>query len=145
MGDRNAESAKKLLTGSQVFATNSRDGFAAQYETLGRIPITEWNFSLAIAGVGTALLVMSARYSSEEQKELTAAVIATLNESDESAVHNLQNFIHFVTTGTKDSAAVPELIGNWVLRHHHLAEAEHSAPHVIGMMLLNTFGTWWDQ
>ena len=145
MTPRETENAKKLLTGSKVFASTSRDGFAAQYPTLNRVAAEEWDSLLAIAGTGTALLMIPSRYEPADQKELTAVVVATLAEWDERAVQELAAFINFVTSQAKDSDRVADAIGTWILRDIKLMETERSAPRVIGMMLLNTFGPWWDQ
>jgi hypothetical protein len=145
MTERDADNASKLLAGSQVFAVNSRDGFITQYPTLHQLTSEDWNASLVIAGAGTALLMIPARYTPEQQKELTAAVVMNLQAADENAVQALADFINFVTTRTKDSDQVASIIGSWVLRNIQLDSSEHSAPHVIGLMLLNTFGPWWDQ
>jgi hypothetical protein len=142
---RETENAKKLLAGSKVFASTSRDGFAAQYSTLNRIAVDRWDSLLAIAGTGTALLMIPSRYEPADQKELTSIVVATLAEWDETAVQQLAAFINFVTSEAKDSDGVPDAIGNWILRDIELSETEQSAPRVIGMMLMNTFGPWWDQ
>lgn len=142
---RETENAKKLLTGSKVFASTSRDGFVSQYPTLNQLTSDDWDSLLAIAGTGTALLMIPSRYTLPEQKELTATVVATLTEWDKTAVQNLAEFINFVTTEAKDSNRVPDTIGAWILRNLTLTESEHSAPRVIGMMLINTFGPWWDQ
>ena len=143
--DRDAENARKLLTGSKVFASTSRDGFAAQYPTLSQVPADDWDSRLAIAGTGTALLMIPSRFEHADQKELTATVVATLAEWDENAVKNLADFINFVTSEAKDSDRVPDTIGIWILQNTKLMESERSAPRVIGMMLMNTFGPWWDQ
>ena len=145
MTERDADNARKLLAGAQVFAANSRDGFITQYPTLQQFGAEEWNASLVIAGIGTALLLLPARFTHEEQKEITATVITTLQEADENAVQTLADFINFVTSQTKDSEHVPEVIGSWVLRSIPMEPSEQSAPHVLGLMLLNTFGPWWDQ
>jgi len=145
---RETENAKKLLTGSKVFASTSRDGFAAQYATLNNVPVDQWDSLLAIAGTGTALLMIPSRYEPADQKELTSIVVATLAEWDETAVQQLAAFINFVTSEAKDSDGVPDAIGKWILRNVELvelSETEQSAPRVIGMMLMNTFGPWWDQ
>jgi len=145
---RETENAKKLLTGSKVFASTSRDGFAAQYATLNNVPVDQWDSLLAIAGTGTALLMIPSRYEPADQKELTSIVVATLAEWDETAVQQLAAFINFVTSEAKDSDGVPDAIGTWILRNVELvelSETEQSAPRVIGMMLMNTFGPWWDQ
>jgi hypothetical protein len=143
--DRETENAKKLLTGSKVFAATSRDGFATQYPTLTQVPADEWESLMAIAGTGTALLMIPSRYELAEQKELTAVVVAALAEWDQGAVQNLADFINFVTSEAKDSNRVPDAIGSWTLRNIKLMESDRSAPRVIGMMLMNTFGPWWDQ
>jgi hypothetical protein len=143
--DRETENAKKLLTGSKVFASTARDGFCAQYPTLNHLPSDDWDSLLAIAGTGTALLMIPSRFELAQQKKLTALVVATLAEWDENAVQNLADFINFVTSEAKDSNRVPDAIGTWILRNVKLTESEHSAPRVIGMMLMNTFGPWWDQ
>ena len=145
MTEHDADNAQKLLTGAQVFAANSRDGFITQYPTLRQFGSEEWNASLAIAGTGTALLMIPARYTHEQQKELTATVVTTLQEMDETAVQRLADFINFVTSQTKDTEHVAEVIGSWVLRSVPIEPSEHSAPQVLGLMLLNTFGPWWDQ
>ena len=49
MTDREKDSARKLLTGSRIFAANSRDGFAAQYPTLSQVSVDEWDALLAVA------------------------------------------------------------------------------------------------
>ncbi len=144
MTDRETENAKKLLTGSRVYATNSRDGFAAQYPTLNQLSVDDWDSLVGVAGTGTALLMLPGRYSQPEQKELTATVVATLHEWDENSVQSLAHFINFVTTEAKDSVRVPDVIGSWGLRNLKLEASEHSAPHVLGLMLMNTFGPWWD-
>jgi len=141
---REIENAKKLLTGSKVFASTSRDGFAAQYPTLNRVAADEWDSLLAIAGTGTALLMIPSRYEPADQKELTATVVASLAEWDEKAVAELAAFINYVTSEASDSDHVPDAIGTWILRNIPLTEIEQSAPRVIGMMLMNTFGPWWD-
>jgi len=145
MTERDADNARKLLTGVQVFAASSRDGFITQYPTLHQFGAEEWNASLVIAGIGTALLMIPARYTHEQQKEITATVVTTLQEADETAVQTLADFINFVTSQTRDSEHVAEIIGSWVLRSIQMESSEHSAPHVLGLMLLNTFGPWWDQ
>ena len=58
---------------------------------------------------------------------------------------DLAEFVNFVTAETTDSESVPDVIGAWILRNLKLQPDEHSAPHVIGLMLMNTFGPWWDQ
>jgi hypothetical protein len=141
---REIENAKKLLTGSRVFASTSRDGFAAQYPTLNQVAVDEWDSLLAIAGTGTALLMIPSRYEPDDQKELTATVVATLAEWDERAVQELAAFINYVTSQASDSTQVTDVIGTWILRNIHLTEIEQSAARVIGMMLMNTFGPWWD-
>jgi hypothetical protein len=141
---REIENAKKLLTGSKVFASTSRDGFAAQYPTLNQVAADEWDSLLAIAGTGTALLMIPSRYEPADQKELTAVVVATLAEWEEKAVEELAGFINYVTSEAGDSNHVPDAIGTWILRKIPLTEIEQSAPRVIGMMLMNTFGPWWD-
>jgi hypothetical protein len=141
---REIENAKKLLTGSKVFASTSRDGFAAQYPTLNQVGVDEWDALLAIAGTGTALLMIPSRYEPADQKELTAMVVATLAEWDGKAVEELAGFINYVTSEATDSNHVPDAIGTWILRKIPLTEIEQSAPRVIGMMLMNTFGPWWD-
>jgi hypothetical protein len=138
------ENAKKLLTGSKVFASTSRDGFATQYPTLNQVAVDEWESLLAIAGTGTALLMIPSRYEPADQKELTAMVVATIAEWDERAVQELAAFINYVTSEASDSNHVPDAIGRWILRNIPLTEIEQSAPRVIGMMLMNTFGPWWD-
>jgi hypothetical protein len=143
--ERETENAKKLLTGAKVFASTSRDGFIGQYPTLGQLPSDDWESLLAIAGTGTALLMFSSRYELADQKELTALVVGTLAEWDEGSVQNLADFIHFVTTEAKQADGVPDAIGSWILRGVKLTQSEHSAPRVIGMMLMNTFGPWWEQ
>jgi hypothetical protein len=145
MTERDADNARKLLTGAQVFAANSREGFITQYPTLRQFGAEEWNASLVIAGTGTALLMIPARYTHEQQKELTTTVITTLQEMDVAAVQTLADFINFVTSQTKDSEHVAEIIGSWVLRSIQMEPSEQSASHVLGLMLLNTFGPWWDQ
>ena len=145
MNDRETENARKLLTGARVFATNSREGFAGQYPTLAELSIDDWESLLAIAGSGTALLMIPARYDALEQKELTATVVTSLHEWDTNAVQTLADFINFVTIEAKDAENIPDVIGGWVLRNLKLESAEHSAPHVLGLMLMNTFGPWWDQ
>lgn len=100
---------------------------------------------MAIAGTGTALLMFPSRYELPDQKQLTATVVASLAEWDENAVQTLADFISFVTTEAKDPNRVPDAIGGWILRDLKLTAEEHSAPRVIGMMLMNTFGPWWDQ
>ena len=145
MTERETDNAKKLLTGSKVFASTSRDGFAAQYPTLTQVASDEWESLLAIAGTGTALLMIPSRYELADQKELTATVVTTLAEWDEAAVHKLASFINYVTLEAKDSNHVPDAIGSWILSNIKLMESERSAPRVIGMMLMNTFGPWWDQ
>ena len=145
MTERDADNARKLLTGAQVFAATSRDGFIMQYPTLRQIGAEEWNASLVIAGTGTALLMIPARYTHEQQKELTATVITTLQEADETAVQKLADFINFVTSQSEDPDRVAEVIGSWVLRGIPMEPSEHSAPQVLGLVLLNTFGPWWDQ
>lgn len=145
MTQRETENAKKLVPGSKVFASTSRDGFAAQYPTLSRVAVDQWDSLLAIAGTGTALLMIPSRYEPADQKELTALVVSTLAEWDETAVQQLAAFINFVTSEAKDSSGVPDAIGTWILRDIKLMEPERSAPRVIGMMLMNTFGPWWDQ
>lgn len=145
MTEQEMENAKKLLIGSRVFAANSREGFTGQYPTLNRISADEWDSLLAIAGTGTALLMIPGRYAAPDQKELTASVVATIHEWDQSSVQTLADFINYVTTQAKDSEGVPDLIGAWVLRNLRLEASEHSAPHVLGVMLMNTFGPWWDQ
>ena len=145
MTDRETENAKKLVTGSKVFAATSRDGFIGQYPTLGQVPSDDWDSLLAIAGTGTALLMFPSRYELPDQKQLTATVVASLAEWDENAVQTLADFISFVTTEAKDPNRVPDAIGGWILRDLKLTAEEHSAPRVIGMMLMNTFGPWWDQ
>src|SRR5262245_37037782 len=142
---RETENAKKLLMGSKVFASTSRDGFAAQYATLNNLAVDQWNSRLTIAGTGTALLMIPSRYEPADQKELTSLVVATLAEWDETAVQQLAGFINFVTSEAKDSNGVPDAIGTWMLRNIELSESEQSAPRVIGLMLMNTFGPWWDQ
>lgn len=139
------ENAKKLVIGSQVFATNSRDGFAAQYPTVSQLSSDDWNSLLGIAGTGTALLMIPSRYTQPEQKELTATVVATLLEWDENAVQNLADFLNFVTAEAKDPTQIPDVIGAWILRTITLREADNSATRVLGLMLMNTFGPWWDQ
>ena len=89
--------------------------------------------------------MIPSRYEPADQKELTAMVVATLAEWDEKAVQELAAFINFVTSEAKDSNRVPDAIGTWILRDIKLMETERSAPRVIGMMLMNTFGPWWDQ
>jgi hypothetical protein len=145
MTERETENAQKLLTGSRVFAANSREGFASQYPTLGQLSPDDWDSLLGIAGTGTALLMIPARYTAPEQKELTATVVTTLHAWDENAVQHLADFINFVTTEAKDPDRVPDVIGAWVVRNLKLTESEYSAPHVLGVMLINTFGPWWDQ
>ena len=145
MTPQEADNAKKLLTGSKVFAINSRDGFAAQYPTLGQLSSEEWDSLLTIAGAGTALLMIPSRYTPEQQKELTATVVMTIQEWDENGVQSLADFINFVTTGARDSNEVPDVIGGWVVRNLSMLQEEHSAAHVIGLMLMNTFAPWWDQ
>jgi hypothetical protein len=142
---RETENARKLVTGSQVFAQTARDGFAAQYPSLKNVPSEDWNSLLAIAGAGTALLMIPSRYSLPEQKELTATVVTTLNELDENAVQKLADFINYVTSEAGDAERIPDAIGTWILRDVKLLASEHSAPRVIGMLLMNTFGPWWDQ
>ena len=142
---RETENAKKLLTGSKIFASTSRDGFAAQYPTLTHVAVDLWDSLLAIAATGTALLMIPSRYEPADQKELTSVVVATLAEWDETAVQQLAAFINFVTSEARDSDGVPAAIGTWILRNVELTETERSAPRVIGMMLMNTFGPWWDQ
>ena len=144
MTSREIENAKKLLTGSKVFASTSRDGFVAQYPTLNQVAVDEWDSLLAIAGTGTALLMIPSRYEPADQKELTAMVVATLAEWDEKAVQELAAFITYVTSEASDSNHVPDAIGTWILQNIPLTEIERSAPRVIGMMLMNTFGPWWD-
>jgi hypothetical protein len=143
--DRDAENANKLLTGSIVFATNSREGFTEQYPTLQQISPEDWTSLLAVAGAGTALLMIPGRYDPPAQKELTAAVMSSLHEWNEAAVPRLAEFVNFVTTTAKDSNDVPDTIGTWVLRDLKLESSEHSAAHVLGVILMNTFGPWWDQ
>ncbi len=145
MTDRDTENARKLLTGTRVFAANSRDGFVAQYPALNQVSTDDWDSLLAIAGTGTALLMIPSRFEAFEQKELTSTVIATIYEWDQTAVQTLAEFINFVTSEAKDSAGVPDVIGAWVLRNVKLDHSEQSATHVIGVMLINTFGPWWDQ
>jgi hypothetical protein len=143
--ERETENARKLVTGSKVFASTSRDGFAVQYPTLNQVSPDEWDSLLAIAGTGTALLMIPSRYEPADQKELTAMVIASLAEWDETAVNRLANFINYVTLEATDSDGVPDAIGRWILRDIKLLDSEQSAPRVMGMMLMNTFGPWWDQ
>jgi hypothetical protein len=145
MTPQDSQSASKLLAGSQVFAVNSRDGFAAEYPTLGQLSSDEWNGRIAIAGTGTALLMIPARYSRDHQKELTAAVVTTIQEWDHEAVQSLAEFINFVTAGALNPDDVPDVIGGWVIRNLPMAPPEQSAAHVIGLMLMNTFAPWWDQ
>ena len=145
MTERETENAQKLLTGSRVFAANSREGFASQYPTLNQLSPDNWDSLLGIAGPGTALLMIPARYTAPEQKELTATVITALHAWDENAVQNLADFINYVTTEAREPDRVPDVIGSWVVRSLKLTESEHSAPHVLGLMLINTFGPWWDQ
>src|SRR5438552_9898177 len=108
MTERETDNARKLLTGSRVFAANSREGFAGQYPTLSQLSIDDWESLMAIAGTGTALLMIPARYEPPEQKELTATVVATLHEWDQNSVQNLADFINFVTTQAKDADGVPD-------------------------------------
>ena len=111
MTQRETENAKKLLTGSKVFASTSRDGFAAQYSTLSQVAVDQWDSLLAVAATGTALLMIPSRYEPADQKELTALVVSTLAEWDETAVQQLAAFINFVTSEAKDSNDVPDAIG----------------------------------
>jgi hypothetical protein len=143
--DREIENAEKLLAGSIVFAANSREGFIGQYPTLNQLTSDDWDSLMAVAGTGTALLMIPGRYEAQEQKELTAAVVTTLHEWNDGAVEKLAEFINFVTSQAKDPDNIPDLIGSWVLRNLQLETSEHSAPHVLGVMLINTFGPWWDQ
>ena len=142
---RDEDNARKLLPGSQVLAANSRDGFVTQYPTLQQFTSDDWNAAVVIAGIGTALLMMPARFTAGQQKELTATVVETIQAVDENAVQSLADFINFVTSQTKDSEHVAEIIGSWVFRNMTLEPSEGSAPEVLGLMLLNTFGPWWDQ
>lgn len=145
MTDREKDNARKLLTGSRVFAANSRDGFTAQYPTLAQVSVEEWDSLLAVAGSGTALLMIPGRYDAEEQKELTVEVIRSLQEWDVDTVQRLADFINFVTSKAAESTEVADIIGSWIVRSLKLSEDERSAPHVLGVMLINTFGPWWEQ
>lgn len=145
MTDREKDNARKLLTGSRIFAANSREGFTGQYPTLSQVSVDGWDSLLAVAGTGTALLMIPGRYEFEEQKELTAEVIRSLQEWDVDAVQGLADFINFVTSRAAESNDVPDIIGSWIVRNLQLSEAELSAPHVLGVILINTFGPWWDQ
>jgi hypothetical protein len=145
MTAQDVDNAKKLLAGAQVFATNSREGFTAQYPTLDNVDLDEWQSLLMIAATGTALLMIPVRYTSEDKKELTANVVATLRDWNEGAMQQLSDFIGVASSGAKSPEEVPDVIGSWVLRNIQLTEPEQSAPRVIGMILLNTFGPWWDQ
>jgi hypothetical protein len=145
MTPQETENARKLVAGSQVFAINSREGFASQYPTLNGLSADEWTGLLTIAGAGTALLMIPGRFSPEQQKELTATVVMTIQEWDEHGVQTLADFINFVTADARQPDDIPDAIGGWVLRNVQLVPAEHSAPHVIGLMLMNTFAPWWDQ
>jgi len=143
--DRDTENARKLVTGSRVFAANSREGFVAQYPTLGQVSVDDWERLLAIAGTGTALLMIPSRFESVEQKELTATVVTTLHEWNDDSVQYLADFLNFVTSRVENSAHIPDIIGTWTLQSVELQESETSAPHVLGLLLVNTFGPWWDQ
>jgi hypothetical protein len=143
--ERERENAKKLVTGSRVFAANSREGFAEQYPSLKALSADEWDGLLGVAGTGTALLMIPGRYAPAEQKELTGAVMETLHAWNQSSVLDLAAFVNFVTSKAKDPNGVPDVIGSWILRDLNLTESEQSAPHVLGVMLMNTFGPWWDQ
>ena len=89
--------------------------------------------------------MIPSRFELADQKELTAMVVAALAQWDETAVKKLAAFINYVTSEAKDSNHVPDAIGTWILRDIDLLESEQSAPRVIGLMLMNTFGPWWDQ
>src|SRR5215472_10723400 len=143
--EREAENAKKLLAGSRVFAANSRDGFVAHYPALNQLSSDRWDSRMAVAGTGTALLMIPGRFEVVEQKQLTATVLETVRDWDTAAVQTLAEFINHVTTETKDSKQIPDIIGAWVLREVPLSASEHSARQVLGLMLMNTFGPWWDQ
>jgi hypothetical protein len=126
-----------------VFAAGSRDGFVSQYPALASISVDEWNSLIGVAATGTALLMIPARLSAE-QKELTAAVVQSVHQWEPGAVQLLANLINFVTAEAKDVGALPELIGAWTLRNVELPAPERSAPMVLGQLLVNTFGPWWD-
>ncbi|HEY2382282.1 MAG TPA: hypothetical protein VGK48_13980 [Terriglobia bacterium] len=145
MTEREKDSARKLLTGSRIFAANSRDGFMAQYPALASVSVDEWDSLLAVAGSGTALLMMPKRYDAEEQKQLTAEVLLSLQEWDVDAVQRLAEFINFVTSRAAGATDMADLIGEWIVRNVQLSEGEQSAPHVLGVMMINTFGPWWEQ
>src|SRR5262249_60981679 len=104
----------------------------------------KWVSPRDMRGTGPALLMLPAGSDPADQKELTATVVATLAEWDERAVQELAAFINYVTSEASDSDHVPDAIGTWILRNIPLTEIERSAPRVIGMMLMNTFGPWWD-
>jgi len=143
--EREHDNAKKLLTGTRVFAAHSRDRFVEQYPTLAQVTVDGWDSLIAVAGTGTALLMIPERYDAEEQKEITETVIEALREWDEETVSTLAEFIDFVTSKTTESTRVTDVIGSWIVRNLTLSESEYSAPHVLGVMMVNTFGPWWDQ
>lgn len=145
MTDRDAGNAEKLVTAARVFAASSRDGFAAQYPTLKQLSVDEWDSLLTVAGAGTALLMIPAAYSPAQQKELAAVVVTSLHEWDAGAVDRIADFINSVTGQAKDPEQIPELIGSWTLANLELEPSEASAAGVIGLLLVKTFGSWWDQ
>jgi hypothetical protein len=143
--DRNAQNAEKLVTAARVFAASSRDGFASQYPTLNQLSVEEWEGRLTVAGVGTALLLIPAAYSAAEQKELTAAVMTSLHGWDAATVVRIADFIKSVTGKATEPEQIPQLIGSWILEDLELDPSEASAADVLGLMLVKTFGSWWDQ
>lgn len=145
MTDRNTRNAEKLVTAAQVFAASSRDGFASQYPTLNQLSAEEWDARVTVAGVGTALLMIPAAYSTAEQKELTAAVMTSLHEWDTGAVVRIADFIESVTGQATESEQIPHLVGSWIVDDLELEKSEASAADVVGLMLVKTFGPWWDQ
>ena len=149
---RCGQKARQLVPDANVLAVSSYTTITEAFPLLGRIggktAVKKWDFFMTIAGVGAAFSMIADRVPDREQPVVSEYIRLSLVSWDPEGYDALRDFVLFVKRNVDGGVELPNAIGSWVIWNVKQAppEAEEmsSAP-AIGLLLLRSFATWWDE